>query len=130
MPNERPPDLSLFLDILHTLEAIGAPYMVIGAFAATVYGSARVTYDIDIVVDLDDEHIEALAASYPPPRYYADPVQMRDSIRSGTMFNIIDTNRGEKADLVPLTTASRYRQALQRRVRQTVKVSGAEPFEI
>ena len=69
MPNERPPDLGFFLDILHTLEAIGAPYMIIGAFAATVYGITRVTYDIDIVVDLDEEHIEALAAAYPPPRY-------------------------------------------------------------
>ncbi len=131
MPNnERPPDLSLFLDILHTLEAIGAPYMVIGAFAATVYGVTRVTYDIDMVVDLDEEHIEALVAAYPPPRYYADPVQMRDSIRLGIMFNIIDTSRGEKADLVPLTMASRYRRAFQRRVRQTVEVPGSEPFEI
>jgi hypothetical protein len=130
VPNESPPDLSFFLDILHTLEAIGAPYMVIGAFAATVYGVTRVTYDIDMVVDLDDEHIEALAAAYPPPRYYADPVQMRDSIRLGIMFNIIDTSRGEKADLVPLTMASRYREAFQRRVRQTVEVPGSEPFEI
>ena len=130
MPNERPPDLSLFLGILHTLEAIGAPYMIIGAFAATVYGITRVTYDIDIVVDLDEGHIEALAAAYPPPRYYADPVQMRDSIRLGIMFNIIDTSRGEKADLVPLTMASRYRQAFQRRVRQNVELPGSEPFEV
>lgn len=92
MPNERPPDLSLFLDILHTLEDIGAPYMIIGAFAAIQYGTTRVTYDIDIVVDLSEEHIEALTATYPPPRYYADPVQMRDSIRMGIMFNIIDTS--------------------------------------
>ena len=131
MPNnERSPDLSLFLDILHTLEAIGAPYMVIGAFAATVYGVTRVTYHIDMVVDLDEEHIEALAAAYPSPRYYADPVQMRDSIRLGIMFNIIDGSRGEKADLSPLTMASRYRGAFQRRVRQTVEVLGSEPFEI
>jgi len=130
VPNERPPDLSFFLDILHILEAIGAPYMIIGAFAATVYGITRVTYDIDIVVDLDEEHIEALAAAYPPPRYYADPVQMRDSIRQGIMFNMIDTSRGEKADLVPLTMASRYRQAFQRRVRQRVEVPGSEPFEV
>lgn len=130
MPNERPPDLSLFLDILRTLEAIGAPYMVIGAFAATVYGITRVTYDIDMVVDLDEEHIEALAAAYPPPRYYADPVQMRDSIRMGILFNIIDTSRGEKADLVSLTMTSRYRGAFQRRVRQTVEVPGGEPFEV
>ena len=130
MPNERSPDLSLFLHLLHTLETIDAPYMIIGAFAATVYGITRVTYDIDIVVDLGEEHIEALVAAYPLPRYYADPVQMRDSIRLGIMFNIIDTNRGEKADLVPLTIASPYRQALQRRVRQRVEMPNAEPFEV
>ncbi|MFB0546980.1 MAG: nucleotidyl transferase AbiEii/AbiGii toxin family protein [Anaerolineae bacterium] len=130
MPTERSPDLSLFLDILHTLEAIGAPYMIIGAFAATVYGSTRVTYDIDIVVELDEEHIEALAAAYPLPRYHADPVQMRDSIRLGIMFNIVDTSRGEKADLMPLTMASRYRQAFQHRVRQRVEMPGSEPFEV
>lgn len=130
MRNEHPPDLSLFLDILQTLEAIGAPYMVIGAFAGAVYGVIRTTYDIDIVVDLNEEHIEALAAVYPPPRYYADPVQMRDSIRMGIMFNIIDTTRGEKADLVPLTMASRYRKAFGRRVRQAVEIPGVEPLEV
>ncbi len=130
MPNERTPDLSLFLDILQTLEAIGAPYMIIGAFAATVYGITRTTYDIDIVVKLDEEHIAALVAAYPLPRYYADPEQMRDSIRMGIMFNIIDTSRGEKADLVPLTMASRYRQAFRRRVRQTIQVAGVEPFDV
>jgi len=130
VPNEPAPDLSLFLDILRTLEAIDAPYMIIGAFAAAVYGTTRTTYDIDIVVDLNEEHIEALVAAYPLPRYYADPVQMRDSIRLGVMFNIIDTSRGEKADLVPLTMASRYRRAFQRRVRQMVEVPGAGPFEV
>ena len=130
MPNERSADLSLFLNILHTLEAIDAPYMIIGAFAAAVYGITRVTYDIDIVVDLSEEHIEALVTAYPPPRYYADPVQMWDCIRLGDMFNIIDTSRGEKADLVPLTMDSRYRQAFQRRVRQRVEVLGVEPFEV
>lgn len=127
---ERPPDLSLFLDILRTLEAIGAPYMIIVAFAAAAYGATRVTYDIDIVVALSEEHIEALCAAYPPPRYYADPVQMRDSIRMGIMFNIIDTDRGEKADLVPLTMASRYRRAFERRVRQTVELPDGEPFQV
>lgn len=130
MSNERAPDLSLFLGILQTLEAIDAPYMIIGAFAGTVYGVTRVTYDIDIVVDLAEEHIEALVAAYPPPRYYADPAQIRDSIRRGIMFNIIDTSRGEKADLVPLSMVAVYRQAFQRRVRQSVDLPGTVPFEI
>jgi len=127
---ESAPDLSLFFDILRTLERVQAPYMIIGAFAATLYGSTRVTYDIDIVVDLNETHIQALAATYPSPRYYADPDQMRDSIAKGIMFNIIDSSRGEKADLVPLTMAERYRQAFQRRERQIVDAPGLEPFEV
>lgn len=130
MPAKRKPDFSLFLDILQTLERIDAPYMVIGAFAATIYGISRVTYDIDIIVELSEEHIGALSESYPLPRYYADPVMIRNSIEMGIMFNIIDTERGEKADLVPLSGTLDYRPAFARRVRQLVEIPGAEPFEI
>jgi hypothetical protein len=124
------PDLSLFADILRILEDIDAPYMIIGAFAATVYGVSRVTYDIDIVVDLDESHIRALAKAYPLPRYYADPVHMRNAIRRGMMFNIIDMNRGEKADLIPLSMTPYYRLPFQRRVRQQVEILGMEPLKV
>jgi hypothetical protein len=130
VPAERKPDFSLFLDILQTLEQIDAPYMVIGAFAATVYGISRVTYDIDIIVDLSEKHVNALSEAYPLPRYYADPVMIRNSIDMGIMFNIIDTDRGEKADLTPLSGTLDYRSAFARRVRQLVEIPGAEPFEI
>ncbi len=129
MPKSGNPDLSLFLDILKTLESLDIPYMIIGAFAGTVYGITRVTYDIDIVVNLDDAHIEALAEAYPPPRYYADPYQMRQSVASGIMFNIIDGERGEKADLIPLTMVSRYRHAFENRVRQIISL-GDLTFEV
>jgi len=128
MSNKQKPDLGLFLEILQTLERIEAPYMMIGAFAGIVYGITRVTYDIDIVVDLTEQHIQALASSYLPPRYYADAEMMRNSIELGILFNIIDTNRGEKADLVPLTSA--YEQAFQRRIRQMIEILGAEPFDV
>jgi hypothetical protein len=124
----RSSDLSLFVDILRTLEAIAVPYVIIGAFAATVYGITRATYDIDFIVDFSAQHIQALVAHYPSPRYYADPDQMRDSIRLGIMFNIIDSSRGEKADFVPVTMHPRYPQILKNRVRQQVEVPGEEPF--
>jgi len=122
VPTKRDPDLSLFFDILRTLEAANIPYMIIGAYAGTMYGISRVTYDIDIVVDLNDVGIEALASAYPLPRYYADPYQMRTSVQMGIMFNIIDTERGEKADLIPLTMVSRYRIAFQNRIQQPIEL--------
>jgi hypothetical protein len=104
--------------------------MIIGAFAATVYGASRVTYDIDIVVDLDESHIQALADAYPLPRYYADPADMRNAIRRGVMFNIIDASRGEKADLIPISMTPYYRLAFGRGVRQRVQTPGVEPFDV
>jgi hypothetical protein len=126
---ERTPDLRLFFDILQVLDRVNAPYMIIGGFAAAIYGNNRTTYDIDIVVDLSERHIQALAAAYPAPRYYADPEQMRSSIRMGISFNIIDGKMGDKADLSPLTRDSRYRLAFQHRVRQTIDLPDGTPFE-
>ena len=116
----------LYLDILRTLERFNVPYVIIGAFAGMSYGVTRLTADVDIVVDLSESHIQALASTYPPPRYYADPNQMRDSIRLGTMFNIIDSSEGRKVDLIPLTMKPGYAFALQNRIRRDVPLRGTE----
>lgn len=124
----QPPNL--YLDVLITLERIGAPYMVVGAFPAIIYGVQRNTHDIDIVVDLKEQQVQALAEAYPPPRYYADAEQMRDSIRHGTLFNIIDTALGDKADLVPLRNDPQQSNAFHRRVRQPLELPGGGLLEI
>ncbi|MBE2235078.1 MAG: nucleotidyl transferase AbiEii/AbiGii toxin family protein [Anaerolinea sp.] len=123
-------EFAFYMNVLRALEAVGAHYMVVGAFGASAYGLSRATHDADIIVDLDSAACEALAAHFPPPRYYADPQQMRDSIRLGIMFNIIDGSLGVKADLVPLSREPTYRQAFQQRVRCTVVDAQGEEFEI
>jgi hypothetical protein len=130
VPSASRPDLSLFLDILIKLETLGIPYVIIGGFAATMYGITRVTYDIDILVDMGEAHIQALANTYPLPRYYADPHQMRRAIEIGSSFNIIDVERGEKADLIPLSMDRRNAPAFENRIRKTVDLVGIEPFSV
>lgn len=122
------PSFGLYLDILCVLERLNVPYVVIGAFAGMSYGMTRLTADVDIVVEMNEDQIEALAAAYPPPRFYADPDQMRESIRLGIMFNIIDSAEGRKVDLIPTTMKPGYGFALTRRIRRAVQV-GDEPFE-
>ena len=110
--------ISFYVQIVKILDEIGAPYMIVGAFGGYPFGITRVTFDIDILVDLREQDFEALSQNFPLPRYYADPEMMRNSTEMGIMFNIIDTNEGIKADLVPLKREPDYAIAFERRVRR------------
>jgi hypothetical protein len=120
------PRLDLYFNMVQTLESLGIEYVIIGAFAGTSYGISRTTFDVDIVVNLKESQLESLVAAYPPPRYYADPEQMRSSIQWGIMFNIIDTSAGDKVDLIPLTMQPSYDFALAARIRRMVATPNGE----
>lgn len=130
MPKMSDRGFNLFLDILLKLEELDIPYAIIGGFAATIYGITRTTFDIDIVVNLEEPHIQALSAAFPLPRYYADPYQMRNAMEIGSTFNIIDSTLGEKADLFPLTMDIRYKPAFENRIRRIVDMPGQEPLSV
>jgi hypothetical protein len=55
---------------------------------------------------------------------------MLDSIRHGTLFNIIDTSFGDKADLVPLRNEPQQRRAFNRRVRKPLGMAAGTVLEI
>jgi hypothetical protein len=121
--------LSFYFKVVQALEEIEAPYMIVGAFAGLAFGVNRATFDVDILVDLQECDFDALAARFPPPRYYADPEMMRESTELGIMFNLIDTELGVKADLVPLTREPGYRKAFGRRIRQSFQDESGQVFE-
>ena len=110
--------ISFYVQVVKALDEIDAPYMIVGAFGGYPFGITRVTFDIDILVDLREGDFEALSQRFPLPRYYADPEMMRNSVRMGIMFNLIDTNEGIKADLVPLKREPDYQLAFDRRIRR------------
>jgi hypothetical protein len=121
--------LDFYVQVAKALDEIDAPYMIIGAFAGLSFGITRATFDVDMIVDLKPEHAEALSARFPLPRYYADPEMIRSSMLQGVMFNLIDTEEGVKADLVPLKREPEYRIAFERRARRTLRDRQGNPFE-
>jgi len=120
--------LEFYIRVVKALDEIGAPYMIVGAFGGTIFGITRATHDIDIIVDLREVDCEALSEKFPLPRYYADPVMIKNSIEMGIMFNIIDSSEGYKADLVPLKREPEYQMAFDRRIRETFTDENNEPF--
>lgn len=121
--------MNFYIRVVQALDDIGAPYMIVGAFGGSAFGISRTTYDIDILVDLREHDFDALSRKFPLPRYYADPEMMRDSVRMGIMFNLIDTGEGVKADLVPLRREPDYETAFERRVRREFVTPSGESFE-
>jgi hypothetical protein len=120
--------IKFYASVVRALDEIGAPYMIVGAFAGIPFGITRATYDIDILVELREQDFDALSAKFPLPRYYADPEMMRNSVQMGIMFNIIDSSEAIKADLVPLKREPEYRVAFERRVRKKFS-DGETEFE-
>lgn len=59
-----------FLALLRLLRGAGVEFVVVGGFAATVHGSARVTIDLDIVYARDEANLERLAAALRPHAPY------------------------------------------------------------
>lgn len=121
--------LDFYIRVVKALDDIGAPYMIVGAFGGSIFGIARATNDIDIIVDLHGKDFEALSEKFPLPRYYADPEMIKNSVEMGIMFNIIDTGEGVKADLVPLRREPEYRLAFERRIRDVFTDENGATFE-
>jgi hypothetical protein len=93
---------AFFTYVIRALERLEVPYMVVGGFAAILYGEPRLTIDVDILVDIKWEHITPLVKAFPIPDYYISKEAIQDSIRRSYPFNVIQPTTGAKVDLVPL----------------------------
>lgn len=55
-----------FEDLLSMLAAAGVKFIVVGGVAGNLHGSARVTYDLDLVYSRDSENIRTIARLLSP----------------------------------------------------------------
>ncbi|MFN8447003.1 MAG: hypothetical protein U0175_39790 [Caldilineaceae bacterium] len=121
---------SFFLYVTKTLECLNIPYMVVGGFAAIFYGEPRMTLDVDILVDMQTQHISAFIAAFPFPQFYVSEDAIRDSLQRRYPFNVIQPSTGAKVDLVPLPTDPFSRLSFQRRQQLVHDESGNKAYFI
>ena len=96
------------------LTSLGIRYFVTGSVATISYGEYRSTNDIDVVVDLRSEHVEAFCAAFPEPDYYLSAQAVRDAIRKRFQFNILELDTGVKVDVMILADSDFARTCLAR----------------
>jgi hypothetical protein len=96
------PEADLFLLFVRPLQHASIRYIVTGSVAAIFYGEPRLTFDVDLVVFLNDEDIARLADLFPSSDFYLPPLEMiageaRREMRGH--FNILHLPTGFKADV-------------------------------
>ena len=107
-----------FEKLLPTLVHAGVEFVLVGGVAGIVHGSARATYDVDIVYSRADENIERLAAALAPHKPYlrdAPPALPfawnAKAIRSGLNFTLT-TELGDIDLFGELVGGDTYRDVL------------------
>lgn len=84
------------------LEATGLSYMVTGSVASMIYGEPRLTLDLDLVIELPANRVEAFLAAFPEAEFYRPPAEvmrLECSRESRGHFNVIHHETGAKADV-------------------------------
>lgn len=111
---------ALLADIIFFLTENGIEYMTTGSVVSSIQGEPRATHDVDIVVDIKEENLIAISHAYPPPRFYVSADAMKEAIRRKSMFNLLDTNTGDKVDFWLLTDEPFDKHRFERRYKETL----------
>ena len=102
------------------MDALGIAYMIAGSQASIYYGEPRFTQDIDVVADLKASHVPDLLANFPSDKFYVSEEAVREAIRTGGQFNIIDPAAGLKIDVMVKKDSLYDRVQFERRHRKTI----------
>lgn len=92
-------------------------YMITGSIASSIQGEPRNTHDIDIVIELKRNNVSLLLNEFTAPQFYTSQNSIEEAILKKGMFNIIDTEEGDKVDFWLLTDEdfdhSRFRRKIK-----------------
>jgi len=108
--------------VVTALEANGVPFMLTGSLGAAAYGAGRATMDVDLVIQATAAQLISVLEALDGPTIYVSRDAALEALAAGSMFNIVDTETGWKADVI-LCKARPFSQAEFAR-RQPIEVEG------
>ena len=113
--------------VAQAFEQLAIRFYVGGSVASSYYGAMRTTFDVDLVADLEDEHVadflRLLGAAY-----YASEPAIREAVRQRSSFNLVHFESSFKVDVFPNRRRPFDKRALARA--QPGNLGGASGFEV
>ncbi|MEY2538972.1 MAG: hypothetical protein QOG67_2712 [Verrucomicrobiota bacterium] len=101
-------EIDIVRDISRKFEQAGIPYMLTGSMAMNYYAQPRMTRDIDVVIAIEPEDVDRVAALFRPD-YYVSEENIRESLAHQSIFNLIHQESVIKVDCI-IRKSTEYRQ--------------------
>lgn len=111
--------------LTNVFESLGIPYFVTGSIASIFYGEPRFTNDIDVVADINENHISGLLKSFPEKEFYISEEAIRDAIKHKYQFNIIHPSSGLKIDVI-IARKDAFNNSRFKRMRRIIPIENTE----
>ena len=105
---------------MNRLDHLDIPYFLTGSWSSSLQGEPRSTHDVDIVVVLNRRQVSDLLDTFPKDRFYVSESAILDAIQNRSMFNVLDTQSGDKIDYWMLTDEPWDQSRFKRRVKATI----------
>lgn len=106
--------------VVPVFEALNIAYYIGGSVASSTHGDRRQTNDVDIVADMQLDHVTGFVQSL-REKFYVDEPMIRDAIKRKSNFNIIHFTTAYKVDVFVMQAQPYDREAARRRVREVVE---------
>ena len=112
-----PESVSVLMLVVDIFERLQVPYLIGDSMASALYGVTRSTLDADMVADLYQEQVGALAKALGDD-FYADEEMIHDAILHLSSFNLIHLKTMFKVDVFIRKERPFDRVQFERRVEQ------------
>jgi hypothetical protein len=113
--------------VVDVLAGLGVRYLVGGSLASSLHGIPRATHDVDLVVDLQDDHVLPFVRAL-EGTFYVDEGRVRESVRCRSSFNVIHLETMLKVDIHLLTDDPASQREMARR--ELYRVSDELPHDL
>jgi hypothetical protein len=108
--------LDVLKEVTDALSELKIDYMVVGSVGSMVYGRARSTLDIGLVVQIKAFSIQGFSERFKAPDYYCPPTEvLLDEISRQGLFNLVHIDSGIKIDVILVKNTDFYQSDFSRR---------------
>lgn len=94
----NPDGLAVALLVVEILDRLGIEHHLGGSYASSIHGTPRQTQDVDLVVDLRLDKVQALVDALGED-FYAEPISARRAVNGKSGFSVVHLRTGVKVDL-------------------------------